>query len=87
MMAEPLFVIVVDNELEVEVEVPILEVEHPLAGSAQAAAGPPHRGGDEDSHIGIAAVDAVLGREEPAGGVGLARLDFVLFRPAGAGPS
>ena len=58
----------------------VLEVVHPLAVGAQAAARPAHRVGDEDRHLRVAAVDVVRG-QHPPGRVRLAGLDDVLLLP------
>ena len=67
--------------VELEIEALALEVVHALARGTKASAGTPHGVGDEDGHLGIAAVDVVPVGQEPSGSVGLARLHHVLALP------
>ena len=74
------------QRLEFKIEAFALEIVHPLARSAQSAAGAAHRVGDQDRHLRIAAVDVVSVGQQPPGGIGFARLDDILALP-GANPS
>ena len=67
--------------LKVEVQMPVLESEHPLAGCAQASAGATHCIWNQDSHIGIASVDVVRIRHYPARRIRLSRLDGIFLLP------